>query len=172
VNCHTVNILLSTDGGMDFDSVLAAGTANDGAESVVVPNTATLAARIKVEAADHVFFDINNSNFQINESAGVGEPPQSAGAAAATLHAGRPNPFSRETAIAFEVSSAARVTLGVYDLRGHLVRMLLDGPVSAGRHETFWNGTDARGVAVASGVYLCELKGSSGHATQRVTILK
>jgi hypothetical protein len=65
VNCATVNILLSTDGGLSYPTTVLAGTTNDGSASVTVPNVATTQARIMVEAADNYFFDISNANFTI-----------------------------------------------------------------------------------------------------------
>ncbi|MCC3158296.1 M12 family metallo-peptidase [Hymenobacter sp. 15J16-1T3B] len=65
VNCATVNILLSTDGGLTYPTTLASGVANDGSQAVTVPNVATTTARIMVEAADNYFFDISNTNFTI-----------------------------------------------------------------------------------------------------------
>lgn len=65
VSCSTVNILLSTDGGLNFNTILVSGTPNDGAEDIVVPNKNTTKARIKIEAADNVFFTISNQDFAI-----------------------------------------------------------------------------------------------------------
>lgn len=67
INTTQVNILLSLDGGYTFSPLLS-GTANDGAETVTLPSTATARARIRVEAANgtgiapgNTYFDISNS---------------------------------------------------------------------------------------------------------------
>ena len=74
VNCATVNILLSTDGGQTFPTVLASATANDGSEVVTIPNTPGTTNRIKVEAVGNIFFDISNANFTIGTAASCGNP--------------------------------------------------------------------------------------------------
>ncbi len=65
VNATQVRILLSTDGGLTWPTVLNSGTANDGSEVVAVPNLSTTQARVRVEAVGNVFFDVSNANFSI-----------------------------------------------------------------------------------------------------------
>ncbi|MFM7709301.1 MAG: reprolysin-like metallopeptidase [Ferruginibacter sp.] len=65
ISTATVKITLSTDGGQTYPITILASTANDGTETISVPNNATTQARIRVEAINNVFFDISNANFTI-----------------------------------------------------------------------------------------------------------
>ncbi|MBA3468847.1 MAG: hypothetical protein H0T53_04295 [Herpetosiphonaceae bacterium] len=69
VSCSSVNIVLSTDGGLTFPTTLASNTANDGSQSITVPNSVTSSGRIKVACANNIFFDINNANITIQAGA-------------------------------------------------------------------------------------------------------
>lgn len=69
VNCATVDILLSTDGGQTFSTTLLTGTPNDGTEPVTLPSVLTDKARIKIVSSNGVFFDISNANFTITAPA-------------------------------------------------------------------------------------------------------
>ncbi len=64
VNCANVDILLSTDAGNTWSTLLAA-TPNDGTEAVTIPNTAGTTNRIMVKGTNHIFFDVSNTNFTI-----------------------------------------------------------------------------------------------------------
>ena len=65
VSCQFVDILLSTDGGNTFPITLAQGVPNNGSAQVVVPNTPTNDARVKIKAVDNIFFDLSNQDFDI-----------------------------------------------------------------------------------------------------------
>ena len=65
VNCATVDILLSTNGGTTFATTLLSATPNTGAANVVIPNIAGTANRIMVKGTNQIFFDVNNANFTI-----------------------------------------------------------------------------------------------------------
>ena len=68
VNCQTVNILLSLDGGQTFEDTLISNTANDGGEFVLIPDVQSGQARILLEAADNVFFNVNKDTLVIQRS--------------------------------------------------------------------------------------------------------
>ncbi|MGB1270286.1 MAG: reprolysin-like metallopeptidase, partial [Flavobacteriaceae bacterium] len=65
INCQNVNIKLSVDGGYTYPYTLLSNTPNDGSEQIEIPNQITSTARIMVEAADNIFYDISNTNFSI-----------------------------------------------------------------------------------------------------------
>ncbi len=74
INCSSVNILLSTDGGYTYPVTLLSNTPNDGSETITIPDDQdlfTIKARIMVQSAGNVFFDISDQNFTIDESTGI-----------------------------------------------------------------------------------------------------
>lgn len=86
-----------------------------------------------------------------------------------------PNPFNPRTDIGFTLARAGRVELAVYDLRGRLVRRLLDERLVAGAHAraATWDGRDERGREVASGAYLLRLTGADGATvTRKLTLVR
>ncbi|HRP94014.1 MAG: T9SS type A sorting domain-containing protein [Ignavibacteriaceae bacterium] len=74
VNCANVRILLSTNGGNTFPTVILASTPNDGSQVVNLPNLPTSQARIKVEAVGNIFFDLSNVDFTIINNPGLSDP--------------------------------------------------------------------------------------------------
>lgn len=66
INTANVNILLSTDGGMTYDTVLASNVPNDGSHDITVPSVAGGSCRVMVEGAGNIFFNINSESFAVN----------------------------------------------------------------------------------------------------------
>jgi len=67
VDVSMVNILLSTDGGLSFPTVLLKNTDNDGVETIKVPYYTAGSCYLMVEAVDHFFFALNQKAFSIGE---------------------------------------------------------------------------------------------------------
>ncbi len=88
------------------------------------------------------------------------------------LHPNVPNPFNPRTTLRFELDRAGPVRLEVFDLSGRSVRVLVHGPRDAGPHGVVWDGRDARGLHVPSGVYLVRLEAAAGETSKKVTLLK
>ena len=83
-----------------------------------------------------------------------------------------PNPFNPTTTIAYELPSEGRVRLTVFDAGGAAVRTLVDGVKSAGPHTAHWNGENASGQRVASGVYFYRIDAGGATQTKRMILLK
>lgn len=84
-----------------------------------------------------------------------------------------PNPFNPETVIAFDLEKRGEVRLEVYDVRGGLVRRLIDGAtMTAGRHEEAWNGLGDGGNPVPSGIYVVRLRAGGAESYGKATLLK
>ena len=83
-----------------------------------------------------------------------------------------PNPFNPVTLVHYDVPQATRVTIRVYDVAGRLVRTLVDGATPAGRHAVQWNGRNAEGERVGSGVYFCTMSAADYRSTRKMLLLK
>jgi subtilisin-like proprotein convertase family protein len=66
VNAPEVDILLSTNGGQDFDLVLAAGIPNNGSADILVPNVIAGSCRLLVKGSNSIFYAVNAEDFVIN----------------------------------------------------------------------------------------------------------
>jgi hypothetical protein len=65
VNCDSVQIFLSTDGGLSYPIVLETLDENDGSHNITAPNITTTTARVMVMSKNGTFFDISDNNFTI-----------------------------------------------------------------------------------------------------------
>ena len=88
-----------------------------------------------------------------------------------------PNPFNPETWIPYQLSKATEVKIDIYNVSGHLVRSLDLGWQPTGSYMTpssaaYWDGKNAVGERVASGIYFYTLQTSDFTATRRMVILK
>ena len=93
------------------------------------------------------------------------------------LLANYPNPFNPETWIPYQLSEAAEVTVTIHALDGKLVRTLALGQVPAGTYQSrsraaYWDGRNAQGEPVASGVYFYTLTAGDFKATRKMVIRK
>lgn len=83
-----------------------------------------------------------------------------------------PNPFNPSTTIAYVLPQAARARITVYDLRGRRIRLLLDSDMPVGKHSLNWDGKNADGKDLASGVYILLLEAAGKRHSRKVTLIK
>jgi len=83
-----------------------------------------------------------------------------------------PNPFNPTTTIGFSLPEAGNVSLKIYNIKGQLVRTLVDGATPAGYHEVNWDGRDQSDRAAASGVYFYRLETRDYSKTRKMMLIK
>ena len=88
-----------------------------------------------------------------------------------------PNPFNPETWIPYQLSKPTEVSISIHNISGHLVRTLDLGLQPVGSYMTpataaYWDGKNAVGERVASGIYFYTLQTAEFAATRRMVILK
>jgi hypothetical protein len=81
-----------------------------------------------------------------------------------------PNPFSLETSIQFKLTENSNVELGIYDLRGRLIRSVEDGYFSKGLHKIQWDGKDSNESHVPNGIYF--IKAVMANNSHTIKIIK
>jgi hypothetical protein len=83
-----------------------------------------------------------------------------------------PNVFNPETQIAYQLPQAGLVSLKVYNIKGELVRTLVDEYEEVGYHIAVWDGRNTNGEEVASGVYFYRMVSNDFKATKKMILLK
>jgi FlgD Ig-like domain len=115
-----------------------------------------------------------NSRIRITHplSAVPGESPNLL-PSALVLHPNAPNPFNPITRIRYEVPAGGRhLKLQIYDMRGRMIRTLVDGMQPEGPAQIIWDGTDGAGARVSSGVYFYSLQSRDSVLTRKMAIIK
>lgn len=90
------------------------------------------------------------------------------------LHQNFPNPFNPETTIKFSVrkDTAQNVRLAIFNVKGELVKELVNEKLPKGDYHFIWNGTDRNGKEVGSGIYFSKLFTESLILSKKMTLLK
>ena len=83
-----------------------------------------------------------------------------------------PNPFNSSTTIRYRLAEPGPVRLEIFDVQGRRVKKLADGDVGAGVYQVEWDGMDASGKPVATGVYLVRLQKGTASLVHKMLLLK
>jgi hypothetical protein len=89
-----------------------------------------------------------------------------------TVEPNFPNPFNPVTTIRFAIPTGARTTVSVFDLRGRLVKTLVDAELAPAVHTVQWRGEDAAGRPASAGVYFYEVRSADHRAVGRMALIK
>ena len=83
-----------------------------------------------------------------------------------------PNPFNPSTTISYILPEASEITLSVYNLKGQLVRTLVEGLKPSGLHQVVWDGKDKLNRQAASGVYFIRLQSGKTSKSRKMLLMK
>ena len=84
-----------------------------------------------------------------------------------------PNPFNPTTTVPFAVpGSGGKVMVAIYNVRGQLVRTLVNGHKTAGYHSVVWDGTNNQGNTLSSGVYFLLMRAPGFEQSRKLVLLK
>ena len=83
-----------------------------------------------------------------------------------------PNPANPSTMIRFRLGQAEQVILSIYNTLGQKINMLVNGEMTAGPHSVIWDGKDATGREVASGVYFVRLEAGGRMKAKKLLLLR
>tara|TARA_B110000091_G_scaffold144483_1_gene154251 strand:- start:1422 stop:3596 length:2175 start_codon:yes stop_codon:yes gene_type:complete len=157
INCQHVNIKLSIDGGLTFPITIISNTPNDGTQDVVIPNNTTTSARIMVEAADNIFYNINATNFIIKARASIEDFAFSG----FNLY---PNPSKGTFSLNFDVVNTEKVVVQLFDIRGRLIgeKNFLDTNTKFSENISFQR--------AAAGLYLVKITNGNKQTTRKLVI--
>lgn len=139
----------------------------------VVPNTA-YEFKVRTKLEDQVFF----SSVMNRTSAGCrddGVLPQDSPARPAPTDPfvrAYPNPFNPTTTLSFNVPVPADISLTIYGIDGTCLITLASGAFDEGTHDVVWNGTNARGEKVSSGIYFVRFKYGPELLTSKIILLR
>jgi hypothetical protein len=103
----------------------------------------------------------------------VSSVPQEAQPRSSAVRVGQisPNPFRRETQIEFAIEAQGRVTARIHDVMGRQVCTVLDENCEPGTYRITWDGRDASGRRMGSGIYFCSVGCGRATETRRIVLL-
>jgi hypothetical protein len=88
------------------------------------------------------------------------------------LNQNYPNPFNAETVIVFGLPQPGRVLLCLYNSQGQRVRTLADGEFREGYHTVHWDGKDAEGKRLPTGIYVIQVVGNKFRISKKALLLQ
>jgi hypothetical protein len=83
-----------------------------------------------------------------------------------------PNPFNPETSILFDIKEVVPVRIEIYNIKGQLIRNLVNTTLKKGHHQFVWNGKDNHGNQVAGGVYCCRMQAGAVKSSRLMVLMK
>lgn len=120
---------------------------------------------VNAENAEWVKSEVRRVLTGVDDYAGM-RPPS------VILYQNYPNPFNPATSISFYLPRPCRVELAIYDVRGRMVKKLIDGDIEEGEHRIIWTGRDREGIELGSGVYFYSIRTPYERITRKLVLIR
>jgi len=153
VNCDYVSIMLSTDNGVTFDTIIAKKTPNDGSQDIIVPNLDLTNGRIMVKAFNNIFYAVNTSTISIKK------------VEIKNTFLLYPNPTkNKELTLGFITEASKKIIVRLYNLLGQLIQE----DVYENSENYFLN--KMKYYSVAEGLYILKVTNGSIKFSKKIII--
>ncbi|MFA7056669.1 MAG: chitobiase/beta-hexosaminidase C-terminal domain-containing protein [Candidatus Cloacimonadales bacterium] len=127
--------------------------------------------RVAIQCVSNDAFMFMLDNFKVTAPGGTGNGNDVTNIVTG-LTGNYPNPFNPETTISYNLRDAGQVTLDIYNLKGQLVKTLVNERQTAGAHSIVWNGKDEGNRSVSSGVYFYKMRNGKFSSTKKMILMK
>lgn len=158
---------LSLTSGSAYANIMVSGSG-----SRAYLSWAELIRKRRIGYSRESYLDFAGIYVQAFDSQPVSNPQVDSPAAQVRLLQNYPNPFNPSTTIAFELAETGHTSLGIYNMRGQLVRTLINEHLISGRHSSVWDGKDSSGHDVSSGIYFYRLKSGRLSSSKKMILMK
>ena len=108
----------------------------------------------------------------IGEGHRLTRPPEPEEQAVSLTLQDYPNPFNPETNIRFILPKEKPVILKIYNIRGQLVKTLIEKKLPAGEHVVHWDGRDDANRQIPTGIYFLRMRAGSQVTTQKMALIE
>ncbi len=167
-----VRIQYSVDNGNNWGTVKRTTQAAPGQVDWVVPDNLSDSCLVRIiDTADDQIFDISDEVFSIKSIAGVysqsPQVPEKFG-----LKQNWPNPFNPSTTIEYNLEKTSQVTLYIMNSLGEKITTIIDENKSPGNYRVIWNGRNAVGIPVASGIYYYILSAGQEVMSKKMLLIR
>jgi len=88
------------------------------------------------------------------------------------LNSNYPNPFNPETTISYDIKDATQVRLDVFNLKGQLVKTLVNNEQASGRYNVVFTARDDKGNKLSSGLYFYRLRAGDYVKTRKMMLME
>ena len=137
---------------------------------------------LKVEAEDTLYIYTADSvyTYSVSDIASIGfvgelsvtELEHITNITSFSLFQNYPNPFNPKTNITFELNQSGRASVDIFNVKGQLVKTLIDNHLYGGKHNVVWDGSDAENKQVGSAMYFYRVTVNGQQYSKQMIMLK